>query len=458
MRSAAHIQSRSTLSRSPSRSPRATQCHFLPLQTAPVQNELNPISAKMPPMLHRPQSTIPNPQSNPATRHTAQQKPTRRNKCPSVCKTNPIPPSPAISTHWPSPIPVVSMPRMSAPDKKYNVAVIGYGWAATAHIDAINATQQAKVTAVYSSRPLDSATLSAKHGSPIKTHQNLQTLLADPAIHVVDITSYPSQHAVHAIAAANAKKHIILEKPIANTLAELNAIAAAVETAKVKTCICFELRYSGQMQTTKALLDQNLLGQLHYAEVDYYHGIGPWYGQFRWNTAKKDGGSALLTAGCHALDALLLCVNDEVESVTSLSTKSKSPIFAPYEYPTTSVTLLKFKNGAIGKCAAIVDCHQPYYFHTHLVGSHGSLLDDKFHSTKLNTNKTHWSKLSMKLADSGDVTDHPYQSQFQAFFNALDENKEMPLTSLNEAKKTFEVIFAADQSAQNNGQPVFLNP
>ena len=48
--------------------------------------------------------------------------------------------------------------------------------------------------------------------------------------------------------------------------------------------------------------------------------------------------------------------------------------------------MLKFKSGRVGKCAAIVDCLQPYYFHTHLVGSEGSLLDNKFHSMKLQTN------------------------------------------------------------------------
>ena len=65
-----------------------------------------------------------------------------------------------------------------------------------------------------------------------------------------------------------------------------------------------------------------------------------------------------------------------------------------------------------------VDCLQPYYFHAHLVGSEGSLLDNKFHSTKLGgLNKAKWSELSMKLLDSGDVSDHPYQTQFEAFFD-----------------------------------------
>ena len=62
--------------------------------------------------------------------------------------------------------------------KKYNVAVIGYGWASTAHIQAINATSQAQVVAVYSSRPQDPAALSARHGGSIATYTDLDALLA----------------------------------------------------------------------------------------------------------------------------------------------------------------------------------------------------------------------------------------------------------------------------------------
>lgn len=47
---------------------------------------------------------------------------------------------------------------------EYKVGIIGYGWAATAHIEAINATSQGQVAAVYSSRPLDGAALSAQYG------------------------------------------------------------------------------------------------------------------------------------------------------------------------------------------------------------------------------------------------------------------------------------------------------
>jgi predicted dehydrogenase len=62
----------------------------------------------------------------------------------------------------------------------------------------------------------------------------------------------------------------------------------------------------------------------------------------------------------------------------------------------------------------------------------------------------------MKLIDSGDVSDHPFQTQFEAFFTALGKGKTMPLTDLNTAAKTHEVIFAADLSAKKN-RPVKLS-
>jgi predicted dehydrogenase len=340
--------------------------------------------------------------------------------------------------------------------KKYKVGIIGYGWAAGAHIAAINATSHAQVTAVYSARKLDDAEVSARHGGAIKTYTDFDEFL-NSGIDVVDICSMPALHAEQAIAAANAKKHIILEKPMAMNIADCRAIVAAAEKNGVKGCVCFECRFSGQFLATKAVLDQGLLGDLHYAEVDYYHGIGPWYGQFRWNTGKENGGSALLTAGCHALDALLLCMGNDVESVSSLSTKSKSAIFEPYQYDTTSVTIVNFKGGRVGKCAAVVDCLQPYYFHTHLCGSEGSLLDDKFHSMKLGADKGGWSKLNLKMLDSGDVSDHPYQTQFQTFFDSLEKGEDMPLTSFRESLRSFEVLFAADKSAEEGGRPVKLS-
>jgi UDP-N-acetyl-2-amino-2-deoxyglucuronate dehydrogenase len=333
-------------------------------------------------------------------------------------------------------------------DKKFNVGVIGYGWAAGAHIEAINRGALGQVTAIMSSRPLDPAELEKTHGSPISVHTSLESLLADKNIHVVDVTGYPWEHADAVVAAARAGKHIILEKPAALSLSDLRRIEHAVTQAGVQLCICLECRYASQFQGIRSIIERGLLGSIHYGEVDYYHGVGPWYGQYRWNIKKSGGGSSLLSAGCHALDALLLCLGGEVDEVTSYHTRSQAADFAPYEYPTTSITIVKMTDGRLGKCTASIDCLQPYYFHTHLIGSEGSLLDDKVHFHGLaGMNKNRWSQLSYGLVDSGNVHDHPYQTQFDAFFAALDRGEEMPLSNLRECVKTHEVIFAADLSA-----------
>lgn len=342
---------------------------------------------------------------------------------------------------------------------RVNVGIVGYGWASGAHIDAIQTTRLGKVTSIYSSRAkeLDAAQLSAKHGTSLRLYDDFDAMLADPDLDVIDITTFPSQHKDYALRAAAAAKHLIIEKPLALTWDDCRAIQDAVQSAGVKACVCFECRFADQFIAIKRLIDQDVLGRIHYGEVDYYHGIGPWYGQFRWNTERQNGGSSLLSAGCHALDALLLCMAGEVESVTSLATQSTNNIFRPYEYPTTTVNLIRFTDGRVGKTTSSIDCLQPYYFHTHLVGSEGSLLDNRLYTTRFGElKKDRWCELNFPLVDSGDVANHPYQKQFETFFESLAQGISMPLTSLTDACRTFEVVFACDRSSAEGGRPVWL--
>ncbi|MFA5191927.1 MAG: Gfo/Idh/MocA family oxidoreductase [Verrucomicrobiia bacterium] len=340
--------------------------------------------------------------------------------------------------------------------KQFNVGIVGYGWAACAHIAAINAGPLAQVTAVCSSHKLDAADVSAKHGCVIKTYSDYAAMLAEPDIHVVSICSFHRHHKDQILAAARAGKHIIIEKPLALSLADLREVERGIRVAGVKVCVCFELRFASQFREIKSLLDRGLLGKLHYGEVDYYHGIGPWYGGFSWYSKAQDGVSSLMLAGCHAMDALLLCMGGDVEEVFGYSTRSANSAFAPFEFPSTTVAMLRFKDGGIGKVASVLDCFQPYYFHTHLVGSEGTVLDDKFHSNLVaGHDRSRWTKLPCKPVDSGDVSDHPYEEQFNCFFQALVRGEEMPLTGLRDAVRTHEVIFAADRSWQEK-RPVKL--
>lgn len=351
----------------------------------------------------------------------------------------------------------MEFPNEPMSDSTRNVGVHGLGWAAGAHIDSFKEVDGARVTAASSRRELDADALEAEYGIPITPYQDYEELLADDSIDIVDICSPSHYHTEHAIAAARAGKDIILEKPIALTWEDAVRLRDVVDETGVNVCVCFEVRYSEQAETLRSTIDEELLGELHYAEVDYYHGVGPWYGQYSWNVKEEGGGSSLLSAGCHAMDLLLWYMDAPVEEVTSYSTSSSGEPFEPYEYDTTSTTLVRFADGRVGKVASVIDALQPYYFRMHLFGSEGTVLDDKFYSETIDgLDRDRWSEFGTPVVDSGDVDHHPYLPQFQAFVDALDEGEAMPRTDFETAFESHRVIFAADQSAAE-GRPVELS-
>ena len=109
--------------------------------------------------------------------------------------------------------------------KRFKVGIVGYGWAALAHIPAINASPLAQVTAICSARPLDAAALAAQHVGPLRTFTRYEDLLRDP-----EVTRSPFRSTTPArgevIAAAKARKHIC-EKPLALSWKDVRAVERA---------------------------------------------------------------------------------------------------------------------------------------------------------------------------------------------------------------------------------------
>jgi UDP-N-acetyl-2-amino-2-deoxyglucuronate dehydrogenase len=339
--------------------------------------------------------------------------------------------------------------------KKYGVGIVGFGWVAGAHMSTFVSMPSFTPVAIMSRRSLDPAQIEKQYGAKVRVYNDYDKFLADKDLDVVDICTPHPFHSEQTVKAAKAGKHLIIEKPIALDFESACRMLEAVEKNKVRTSVCVEVRFISGSTVARSIIDRGLLGDIYYAEADYYHGIGPWYGQFAWNVKKNMGGSSLLTAGCHALDIMLWLVGQEVEEVFSYSTKNPNEIFKPYEYDTTSITIMKFKNGkTLAKVASVTDCIQPYVFNVNLVGSHGAIMNRRFYSSKLGGPKE-WSELAMQLADSGDVAHHPYTPQFAHFAECLDAGKET-INSLASSFESHRVIYAADKSAAT-GKPVRLS-
>lgn len=336
-----------------------------------------------------------------------------------------------------------------AAKKELGVGVIGTGWVAGAHIDNFKAIEGCKVVALCS-RDLERARAKARQHNiaDAEAYDDLAEFLKHPGLDIVVICTPHPDHPAQTIAAARAGKHIVIEKPVALDRVSLRKMVAEVNKAKVLTSVCFELHWIGLFKNIQAILQKNLIGNVFYGECSYFHGIGPWYNQWKWNIKKSMGGDALLTAGCHALDGLIWCMNSPVVEVSAFSnTSPKNPL--KYEYDPNSVAILRFANGAIGKVATSIECRQPYLFPVLLQGDKGTIWNDQLSTTELpGTPKDKWIKIPAAMPDSGDVNDHPYMGQLEYFVDCIRTNKR-PHNDLTAAAHVHEVVFAINEAIKS---------
>ncbi|MGH8630282.1 MAG: Gfo/Idh/MocA family protein, partial [Burkholderiales bacterium] len=213
------------------------------------------------------------------------------------------------------------------------------------HIKAFEQNPHTEVRGIVSRDRARARAKAEEHGlSRAKAHDDLRALLDDPNIHIVSVCTPHHLHAEQGILSAQAGRHILMEKPIAIDLESLHALDRAVRSAGVKSVVSFVLRWNPLFEIIKASLADGVVGNLYYAEVDYMHGIGPWYRQHYWNIKKDIGGSSLLTAGCHAVDGLRWVLEREAVEVSAYANFSpENPL--GYEYEPNSVTLIKFADG-----------------------------------------------------------------------------------------------------------------
>ncbi len=327
--------------------------------------------------------------------------------------------------------------------------IVGTGWVSGEHIRWYSADPRFRVAAICGSTVEKARQKAAECGlEGVRCYDDYAAMLADPDVRAVSICTPPNLHPEQTVRAAEAGKHILIEKAVANDPASLGRMLRAVESAGVRTVVSFVLRWNPQFQLIRRMLDEGAAGRIFYAEVDYWHEIGPRYPQYRWNVKKEVAGSSFLSAGCHAVDAIRFFTGDEVEEVCAYSTQ----VNPDYEYPPTVVGVVKFRGGAVGKLSSILEGCFPYLFNIDLLGDRGSIRDNRIWAPELFEGSTGWVEVPTIRPDSGDVTHHPFQGEIAHFGDCIVSGRESPV-NLADAAKTHAVCFALDRSAAE-GRPV----
>lgn len=363
----------------------------------------------------------------------------------------------------------------SRPDRSFGVLVHGAGWVAGQHIAAFEAHPAARVVAV-SSRSLASARRCAVASgvSGVRTHDDFAQALAKPDVDIVAICTPQHLHCEHVIAAARAGKHLVIEKPIANSLDEIRRMQAAVRAAGVRTVVSFVLRWNPLFRELKRRIAAGAIGRPYYVEADYLSHNGSWWSG--WNDARTVAGgvSAMLVGGCHAVDAMRWFAADgEFSAATPVEvfamsggyrkgrTREYNPLShvwvedaPPMEYDGLEIALVKFDNGALGKISVNADCIMPYRFPLRVFGDRGTILDHHLWSPSATAPPT-WGDVPGVQPDSSDVSHHPFRAQAEHFIGCLVHDVESHC-NLDDAVLTHEIVFAA-QECYRTGRLVALS-
>jgi predicted dehydrogenase len=336
--------------------------------------------------------------------------------------------------------------------KTYGVAVFGIGWVATEHIKAFVNNPHMEIRALASRRRESAQKAKDQLGLDCDILDSYDDLVQSDDIDVIDICSPNALHAEEAIAAAEAGKHVVIEKPIAMNLDELRAVKQAVVEAKVKSQVGFISRWNPHVQSIRSMIERGGLGEIFFVEVDYYHEIGPWWSGWRWGASTRTGGpSATLVAGCHAVDLMRHLAGSDVKEVFAYGTFGHRQ---DYEYEPTYAAVLKLENGKIAKTGCSFENECPYVMNIIIHGSKGAVFNEKFYSKEWFPGQEGWQSFESTMLDSGDVAHHPFQAMVDDLADALVNDGET-LGNIYEAYKSHEICLAIDRSIET-GQVVKL--
>lgn len=272
-------------------------------------------------------------------------------------------------------------------------AILGPGVVAEFHQKAIaaNADHGAELAAIAHYDPDRFDDLSAQFGVPCRSEE---AVLADPAIDAIILCTPSGQHAEQAIAAAEAGKHVLVEKPIAVTTADADRMIAAADQAGVKLGVVFQRRAEPLFRQMHEAIAGGDLGDLtlgvvtmpYFRSQDYYDS-GAWRG-----TWALDGGGVLMNQGIHIIDLLVWYMGDPVDVLALGGTLQRD-----IEVEDAMVASLRFASGAIGTITGTTTAAPGFAHHLGVFGTGGGIQVE-------GEQVTHW-----QLADPAQATVPPIE-------------------------------------------------
>ncbi|MCP4506409.1 MAG: Gfo/Idh/MocA family oxidoreductase [Fuerstiella sp.] len=332
--------------------------------------------------------------------------------------------------------------------------IVGTGMISHFHAKAIGEITGASVVACCDTIEERAASFADEYGC--KAYTNIDDMLVDEDVHIVNVCTPSGAHRDLAVAAANAGKHVVVEKPLEITLARCDDIINACKVNNVRLCAIFPSRFSAVNMELKKAVDDGRFGRLTLGDTyvkwwrtqDYYDS-GGWRG-----TWGMDGGGAYMNQAIHQVDLLYWLMGDVVEVNGMTDTLAHDRI----EVEDVGVATLRFANGAIGVIEATTAAWPGLLKKTEIHGTQGTAIieqddvvrwefendvpddagiRDQFKPGSANTGGA---------ADPKAISHVGHRDQLQDFVNAIKQNG-TPRVDGIDGRKSVEIILAIYQAA-----------
>ena len=260
------------------------------------------------------------------------------------------------------------MPSLGTSEIK--AAVIGLG-VGERHAAAYQAIPGCNLEAVCDIDPVRLREAGDRLGD-VRRHTDYRAITEDPSIDVVSICSYDDVHAEQAVSAFRHGKHVMIEKPVAQTRQEADVVVTAWrESGKLITSNLI-LRRSPRFIDLKRRVDSGEMGELYLLEGDYIHNIDyklatGWRGQL-------PSYSPILGAAIHLIDLIWWLKASRIVRVAAMGT-TKNADRSGFRFDDSDLVIMEFEDGALGKSLVTLAPQHPKYHALRVFGDNASFIN-----------------------------------------------------------------------------------
>jgi len=318
------------------------------------------------------------------------------------------------------------------------IAVIGLGHNGRAFCRAYAQNPMARLVAVCDHDPQRLRATAYEHDAEGYADYSF---LEREDIRAVSVHTPDHLHAEPFLRALAAGKHVFVEKPFANSLADVTRMLEAAQASERVTMVGQVLRFNPIFRAVKRWVETGALGELFYLEADYIHDLRYQREMEPWKLTEE---IPIVGGGCHPLD-LLRWFAGEVEEVFACANHIA---YREMSQPTTVVSTYRFASGAVGKVTALYGCVNPMpeLYNLGVFGTKGTVVRNRLSLDGL----PEW--MEMPTPTPG----HPYEPEVAHFLDCILHGR-APLVDALEGAKTAAAALCAAESARS-GKPVRVPP